>query len=63
MIELHVTGMSCGGCAASLQKALASQPGVIHVEVDFTSATARVEGEIERAALIALVEAQGFNAS
>ncbi|MFL9592950.1 heavy-metal-associated domain-containing protein [Aeromonas schubertii] len=62
MIELKIEGMSCGGCAASLERALGAQPGVTAVKVDFASATARIEGEVEPAALVALIEAQGFHA-
>ncbi|MFQ2921074.1 heavy-metal-associated domain-containing protein [Aeromonas allosaccharophila] len=59
-IELTVSGMSCGGCAASLQKALLARPEVTAAEVDFPSRTARVEGTLDQQALIALIEAQGF---
>lgn len=62
MIELQIDGMSCGGCAASLQRALAAQPGITHAEVDFARASAKVEGTLDRAALIALIQAQGFDA-
>ncbi|MBP8281822.1 MAG: heavy-metal-associated domain-containing protein, partial [Aeromonas sp.] len=36
-IELTVSGMSCGGCAASLQKALLAQSAVSQARVDFGS--------------------------
>ena len=32
-IELTVSGMSCGGCAASLQKALLAQSAVSQAQV------------------------------
>jgi copper chaperone len=62
-IELTLSGMSCGGCAASLQKALLAQPAVASAKVDFASNQAVIESELSKAELIALIEAQGFGAS
>ena len=61
-IELTVSGMSCGGCAASLQKALLAQRAVSQARVDFGSRKAVIESELSKGELIALIEAQGFNA-
>ena len=58
--SLTVTGMSCGGCAASLQKALLAQPAVRTATVDFASRQAVIESELSKAELIALIEARGF---
>ncbi len=59
-IELTVTGMSCGGCAASLRKALLAQPAVRTATVDFASRNAVIESDLSKAELIALIEARGF---
>ncbi|BBS85640.1 heavy-metal-associated domain-containing protein [Aeromonas media] len=61
-IELTISGMSCGGCAASLQKALLAQSAVSQAQVDFASSKAIIESELSRAELIALLEAKGFSA-
>ncbi|MGL5030085.1 MAG: heavy-metal-associated domain-containing protein [Aeromonas sp.] len=61
-IELTISGMSCGGCAASLQKALLNQPAVTAATVDFASNKAMIESSLSKQALIALIEAQGFSA-
>ncbi|MCS3456365.1 copper chaperone CopZ [Aeromonas sp. BIGb0405] len=61
-IELTVSGMSCGGCAASLQKALLAAPAVTQARVDFDGSKAVIEGELSKAELIALIEAKGFSA-
>ncbi|QSE74675.1 heavy-metal-associated domain-containing protein [Aeromonas media] len=61
-IELTVSGMSCGGCAASLQKALLAQGAVSQARVDFGSRKAVIESELSKGELIALIEAQGFSA-
>ena len=44
-IELTVSGMSCGGCAASLQKTLLAQSTVSQARVDFGSRKAVIESE------------------
>ncbi|EKB21536.1 heavy-metal-associated domain-containing protein [Aeromonas veronii] len=62
-IELTVSGMSCGGCAASLQKTLQGQPAVRSASVDFASSKAVIESELSKDELIALIEAKGFSAS
>ncbi|MFM5879444.1 heavy-metal-associated domain-containing protein [Aeromonas sanarellii] len=61
-IQLTVSGMSCGGCAASLQKSLLAQPAVSEASVDFASRQAVIESELSREELIALIEARGFTA-
>lgn len=60
-IELTVSGMSCGGCAASLQKALLAQSAVTQASVDFNSRKAVVESELSKAEIVALIEAKGFS--
>lgn len=62
-IELTISGMSCGGCAASLQKVLLAQSAVTQAQVDFASSKAVVESELSQAELIALIETKGFSAS
>ncbi|MGE6170353.1 heavy-metal-associated domain-containing protein [Aeromonas media] len=61
-IELTISGMSCGGCAASLQKALLAQSAVSQAQVDFASSKAIIESELSKTELIALIEAKGFSA-
>ncbi len=61
-IELTISGMSCGGCAASLQKALLAQSAVSQAQVGFASSKAIIESELSKTELIALIEAKGFSA-
>jgi copper chaperone CopZ len=42
VVEFKVRGMTCGGCAASVEKALSKTPGVASVKVDFDSSKAHV---------------------
>lgn len=65
-IQLTVTGMTCGGCVASVQKVLAALPGVQTAEVTLTPGQARVvydPARIDRETLIKAVTDAGFGAS
>ena len=61
-IELPVSGMSCGGCATSVERALTRVPGVTSVSVDLEAAMARVEtdGSVARASLADAVVRAGY---
>ena len=62
-IRLRISGMTCTGCAAGIQRALEAHPDVTAASVSFASGTAEIEGrELRTAALIATVEGRGFQA-
>lgn len=44
MVAFKVPGMTCGGCAASVRKALGKVAGVDDVQIDLTSKDVRVTG-------------------
>ncbi|WP_429153357.1 heavy metal translocating P-type ATPase [Aeromonas veronii] len=61
----QITGMTCAGCSARLNKMLAALPGVISAEVNFSIERARivlVPGMQTPAALREQIEALGFGA-
>ncbi|BEV73479.1 MULTISPECIES: heavy-metal-associated domain-containing protein [unclassified Paludibacterium] len=60
---LQVQGMSCGGCAASVEKALKALDGVEAVAVDLPSGRVTVElaAELAPARLADAVRAAGFD--
>jgi copper chaperone CopZ len=65
-IELKVTGMSCGHCEMSVNKALMALGGVIKAQADHKAQKAVVEineGSVSRDALIAAVKNAGYEAS
>jgi copper-transporting P-type ATPase V len=65
VFELDVTGMSCASCAARLQGALGSEPGVADALVNLATGRARVDaadGAVEADRLIAIVERLGYGA-
>jgi mercuric reductase len=61
---LHVTGMTCDHCAASVKKALLAVDGVTRADVSYPDATARVEAAAGTpvAALLDAVRAAGYGA-
>ena len=63
MIELKVTGMTCGHCEAAVDKALAALPGVSRVvKVSRDEERVIVEGEADVQALVAAIEEEGYTA-
>ncbi|HZK29050.1 MAG TPA: heavy metal translocating P-type ATPase, partial [Clostridia bacterium] len=61
-IVLLVEGMTCGHCAARVEKALSAVPGVKNVQVDLETGrvTVRVQGVVERVDLEAAVAEAGY---
>ena len=63
MIELKVTGMTCGHCEAAVERALSRLPGVERVmKVSRDDERVIVEGNADVAALIAVIEEEGYTA-
>jgi copper chaperone CopZ len=46
-VNLTVQGMTCGNCARSVERKLASTPGVTKVKVDLEAARATVEYDVD----------------
>jgi copper ion binding protein len=64
--EFTVGGMSCGGCVASVTRAVSRLPGVRTVDVSLEQKVANVEYDeaaTDGAAIVAAIEAAGFEAS
>ncbi len=65
-LELDVTGMTCGSCAARVQRALSRQEGVTEALVNYATGRATVElapGAPDTDALVRAVEQAGYGAS
>jgi copper chaperone len=62
MITLQVTGMTCGGCAAAVERVIKAADRGAAVKVDL--ATGRVEADTtaSAAALVSAIEAAGYTA-
>jgi len=61
-ITLSVTGMTCDHCVRSVTKALQAVAGVEKVSVSLDTGRARVEGKASPAALIQVIEEEGYKA-
>ena len=63
MLELKVTGMTCGHCENAVNKVLAGLPGVTRVvKVSREEERVAVEGDPDIEALIAAIEEEGYTA-
>jgi copper chaperone len=63
---IKVSGMSCGGCVKSVTQVLTGQPGVASAAVSLERAEAQVGFDpllTTRAALLAAIDAAGFEAT
>lgn len=63
-ITLHIAGMTCGGCIASVQKLLQAQPGVSTAQVDLTSNSAVITldpAQTSREQLVKQIEGAGYD--
>lgn len=64
MVEIKVTGMTCGHCESAVDKALSALPGVTRVvKVSREEELVVVEGSPDVQALIAAIEEEGYAAA
>ena len=61
-VVIGVEGMTCGGCVASLERALRAAEGVDLVSVSLEPGQAIVEGALDEAAVAALIQGAGYTA-
>ena len=62
-ITLTLSGLHCGNCVKSVEKALHEIPGVEKVSVTLSPQQAIVEGEVEAQTLIDAIDEIGFEAA
>jgi copper chaperone len=60
MFEFQVEGMRCGGCAASVKKAVQAVDPAATVSVDVASRRVQVESEADKEALAAAIRTAGY---
>lgn len=61
MITVHVEGMTCMGCVQSVERALKKADPTAEVAIDLESGRLDLDGALDRAAVVAAVEATGFD--
>lgn len=62
-ITLTLSGLHCGNCVKSVERALHEVPGVEKVSVTLSPQQAIVEGEVEAQTLIDAIDEIGFEAT
>ena len=60
-VVLAIKGMTCGGCAGAVTRALSAVPGVAEARVDLAGGRATVTGIAAAEELIHAVQAAGFD--
>jgi len=60
--EIKVGGMSCQHCVNAVDKAVRAVPGVTGASIDLAACTATVTGDFDRAAVVAAIKAEGYEA-
>lgn len=61
-LTVSVSGMTCGGCAKTVERVLSQVPGVTDVTVDLASGSAVIGGKAAADEIIAALEAAGYGA-
>jgi copper chaperone len=60
MVELKVTGMTCGGCVNSVKRALTREFPDAKVDVDLATGLVKIDGQVDRAQAELSIKAAGF---
>jgi copper chaperone CopZ len=60
-VVLAISGMTCGGCAGAVTRALSAVPGVVAARVDLAGGRATVTGTASAEDLIRAVQDAGFD--
>lgn len=63
LLELDVTGMTCGGCASSVKKALQQVDAAARIEVDLAGRRVTIVGSMSVEQAVGAIEAAGFGAT
>ena len=63
MIRVSIAGMSCENCVSHAREALAALVGVAEVEVILEPGEARIEGEVDDAAICEALDEEGYEAT
>lgn len=61
MYELKVDGMTCGGCAASVKRALQALDANANVDIDLPGKTVKVDTAVQLDAVKNAIEEAGYD--
>ena len=60
MLNLKVSGMTCGHCVSAVSKVVRAVPGTADVEVDLRSGEVKVGGDPDPQAVCAAIAEEGY---
>ena len=63
MVTLNVTGMTCGGCVATVEKLIKREDPTAKVKIDLASGHVEADTTAKPAVLIEAIESAGFGAT
>ncbi|MFP5516441.1 MAG: heavy-metal-associated domain-containing protein [Alphaproteobacteria bacterium] len=63
MLQFTVPGMTCGGCANAIRKALAAVPGVTDIQADPPNRRLAVDGDVGADLIIRTLADAGYDAA
>jgi copper chaperone len=61
MLKLKVAGMTCGGCASSVTRAVSAAAPGAKVSVDLESGEVAIDGDAQRQAVVTAIEDAGYD--
>lgn len=61
MMKLKVSGMTCGGCAKSVERAVSAAVPDAKVSVDLKAGEVAIHGAAAREAVVSAIEDAGFD--
>jgi copper chaperone len=61
MMKLKVSGMTCGGCAKSVERAVTTAAPGSKVSIDLAAGEVAIDGAAARQAVIAAIEDAGYD--
>ena len=62
MVKLEVTGMTCGGCVAAVERIIKAADRQAAVTVDLATGRVDARTSVPAAALVSAIEAAGYGA-
>lgn len=63
MLELKVSGMTCGGCVKSVTRAVKALDADADVKVDLASGRVSIDGEVSEQDVIRALDDAGYEAA
>ncbi|GAA4258452.1 hypothetical protein GBZ26_11705 [Azospirillum formosense] len=63
MLQFTVPGMTCGGCANAVRKALTAVPGITAIQADPPNRRLAVDGDVGADLIIRTLADAGYDAS